>query len=166
VRTPSTHPRPAGGRTPARVRALALTCRPAPPLAAPPRRPPLRSNSNTQHTNDGSKMQAAYESLFQQYGVSVVVAGHVHAYERSCPVFKGKCVADGEAARYFTSGDGGASLYTKWIAQPEWSEVRLAQWGHGEITLHNATWATWNWVRNADNEPDAYDSVDIKNVGL
>jgi hypothetical protein len=148
------------------VRALALTCRPAPPLAAPPRRPPLRSNSNTQHTNDGSKMQAAYESLFQQYGVSVVVAGHVHAYERSCPVFKGKCVADGEAARYFTSGDGGASLYTKWIAQPEWSEVRLAQWGHGEITLHNATWATWNWVRNADNEPDAYDSVDIKNVGL
>ena len=88
------------------------------------------------------------------------------AYERSCPVFNGKCVADGEAARYFTSGDGGASLYTKWIAQPAWSEVRIAEWGHGEVTFFNNTWAQWNWVRNADQEPDAYDSVYIKNVGL
>jgi len=43
---------------------------------------PLRAdNSNTQHTNDGNKMQAAYEALFQQYGVSIVVSGHVHAME-------------------------------------------------------------------------------------
>ena len=59
--------------------------------------------------------------------------------ERSCPVFNGKCVADGEAARYFTSGDGGASLYKKWIAQPVWSENRIAEWGHAEFIFRALT---------------------------
>jgi len=84
----------------------------------------------------------------------------------TCPVFNKKCVADGEAARYFTSGDGGASLYKKWITLPAWSLQRIAEFGHAEFTFHNSTWATWAWIRNADNEPTAYSTVNIKNVGL
>ena len=123
-------------------------------------------NSNTQHTNDGVKMRTAYEQLLNQYGASIYIAGHVHAYERTCPVLGGKCVADGAAARFFTCGDGGASLYTKWIAQPAWSEVRVAEYGHCEITFHNATWSPLKWVRNADAAGKFSDSIDIMNVGL
>lgn len=36
-------------------------------------------NSNTQHTKDGNKMQAAYEALFIQYKVNIVYSGHVRA---------------------------------------------------------------------------------------
>ena len=64
-------------------------------------------NSNTQHTNDGNSMRAAYEQLFNDYGVSFVVAGHVHAFERSYPTAYGEIVAAGEAPTYFTLGDAG-----------------------------------------------------------
>ena len=124
-------------------------------------------NSNTQHTNDGKKMRTAYEALLNQYGASIFIAGHVHAYERSCPALGGACVEDGAAARHFTCGDGGASLYTKWVSPtPAWSEFRSAQFGHCEVTFFNSTWARLDWIRNADKEPVAADSVMIKNVGL
>ena len=60
-------------------------------------------------------MQAAYEKLFIKSKVNIVYSGHVHAYQRSCPVNNKVCQNDGEGIVHVTSGDGGASLYTKWV---------------------------------------------------
>ncbi len=67
---------------------------------------------------------------------------------------------------YITIGDGGnrEGLYTKWISpQPKWSAFRDAEYGHGEMTILNATHAVWAWIRNADSEPTATDSAWIIN---
>ena len=40
-----------------------------------------------------------------------------------------------------TVGDGGASLYKNWIAQPAWSAYRSATFGHVELSIANATHA-------------------------
>eukprot|EP00598_Pedospumella_elongata_P003477 CAMPEP_0184986014 /NCGR_PEP_ID=MMETSP1098-20130426/15281_1 /TAXON_ID=89044 /ORGANISM="Spumella elongata, Strain CCAP 955/1" /LENGTH=341 /DNA_ID=CAMNT_0027510165 /DNA_START=27 /DNA_END=1049 /DNA_ORIENTATION=+ len=49
-------------------------------------------NSNLAHTIDteGKPMQEAVEDVLNQYKVDLVLSGHVHAYERSCQVYKYK----------------------------------------------------------------------------
>ena len=121
-------------------------------------------NSNTQHTRDGAAMQTAYESLFVQYKVNIVYSGHVHAYQRSLPVVNGKVMPDGQGIVHVTSGDGGASLYTKWVSPtPAWSAVNRAEYGHSEITFMNETHAHHTWRRNADNEPVVADEAWLVN---
>lgn len=48
-------------------------------------------NSNTAHQGEpeGEGMRAVFEPAFRQFGVDVAFAGHVHAYERTAPVFQG-----------------------------------------------------------------------------
>jgi hypothetical protein len=62
-------------------------------------------NSNNAHSmaSEGAPMQAAIESTLYESGiVDAVFSGHVHAYERSCPVYQYVCT-DG-APTYFTVG--------------------------------------------------------------
>ena len=71
-------------------------------------------------------MKAQLETLFYQYHVSAVISGHVHAYERSFPVFNDTVVSDG--VQYFNIGDGGnreghAGPYVD--PSPSWSAYRL-----------------------------------------
>ena len=40
-------------------------------------------NSNSAHYMEGESMRVAYESWFVENKVDIVIAGHVHAYERS-----------------------------------------------------------------------------------
>lgn len=40
-------------------------------------------NSNYAHQGEGNRMMAAMEQLLYAAGVDLVLAGHVHAYERS-----------------------------------------------------------------------------------
>ena len=58
-----------------------------------------------EHYKDSECFKAVYEPLYLQYGVDIVVAGHVHAYERTHSVYnyaKTQC-----APVYLTIGDGG-----------------------------------------------------------
>jgi len=105
-------------------------------------------------------MQAAMEPLLAAADVDVVLAGHVHAYERSFPVVKGKVSACGPT--YINIGDGGnreglAAEYED--PQPAYSAFREASFGHGLFEVHNATHAAWAWHRNQDGEPVVGDSV-------
>ena len=45
------------------------------------------------------------EGLFYENHVNLVISGHVHAYERSFPVFKNRVRTDG--VTYITIGDAG-----------------------------------------------------------
>jgi hypothetical protein len=59
----------------------------------------------------GEHLAASIEELLSEYGVDLVLSGHVHSYTRSCPVYRGKCQAKGGAqqAAGGTSGSGSSS---------------------------------------------------------
>jgi hypothetical protein len=90
-------------------------------------------NSNAKHQGEAepAATRDAFEALFLQGGVDLVLAGHVHAYERSAGgVFDGKRHAC--APTYVVIGDGGnrEGLATQWLEPaPEWSAVREAAYG-------------------------------------
>ena len=90
----------------------------------------------------------------------------MHAYERSKPVNNNKVVGAGPGGMtHFNIGDGGASLYTKWASpQPEWSALRSATWGHGQLNVLNLTHAYWTWHQNSASEPTIADSVYVLNA--
>jgi hypothetical protein len=89
-------------------------------------------NSNMAHQNHHEPqhvMKKDMETLFFDARVSLVMAGHVHAYERSLPVYQEKVHADGPV--YVVIGDGGnrediASSYVE--PAPHWSAFRRARY--------------------------------------
>jgi hypothetical protein len=80
-------------------------------------------SSNTTHGSDGG-IRLVWESLFDRYHVDLVVSGHVHAYERSYPIYDRevtKTVPSGgtvhpatDGTTYICAGGGGQDLYTGW----------------------------------------------------
>lgn len=122
-------------------------------------------NSNTAHQREGDKMMAAMEPLLYAAGADIVLAGHVHAYERSKRVYQGK--SDPCGAVHITIGDGGnqEGLANKYKTPvPEWSVFREASFGHGELKMVNSSHAFWSWHRNDDDEPVRSDQVWITSL--
>lgn len=110
-------------------------------------------NSNEAHQHEGWPMRAAMEDALYRAGVSAVFAGHVHAYERVHPVYKGALDPRGPA--YINVGDGGnrEGLATSYVTpQPKWSAFRAAEYGHGMLSVLNSTHALWSWHRDDKNE--------------
>jgi hypothetical protein len=113
-------------------------------------------NSNKAHdiATEGLPMQLAIEDILYANKVDLVFSGHVHAYERSCQVYKYECV-DG-APYYITIGDGGnrEGLATTWVMpQPKWSLYRQASYGFGELQVIDENQMVWRWHQNSDLVP-------------
>ena len=75
-------------------------------------------------------------------------AGHVHAYERTKPVYRGK--VDRQCGTMFvTIGDGGnrEELYDKWLEpKDDWVAFRNgSRYGRGDLLVMNDTHAKWGW---------------------
>lgn len=105
-------------------------------------------------------MQEAIEDTLYKYKVDLVFSGHVHAYERSCQVYKYQCTPG--APTYITIGDGGNAegLATGWVEpQPSWSVFRQASYGFGALQVINSTLARWAWHQNSDLIPNVSDEV-------
>jgi 3',5'-cyclic AMP phosphodiesterase CpdA len=109
--------------------------------------------SNMHHPmTEGARMKTSMEALLHKYGVDIVFSGHVHAYERTFPVFDG-AVNCSHGAVYITGGDGGnrEQLAKPWTdVQPAWSAWREYAYGHGRFQIFNQTHAKWIWYRNDD----------------
>lgn len=109
-------------------------------------------------------MRDSMEQLFYENHVNIVFAGHVHAYERSYPVFQNETKSDGVV--HVTIGDGGnrEGHATEYKTQPSWSAYRNGtQYGHGELSLLDKTKMVWKWNRNVDGEVVSYDEVTVCN---
>lgn len=122
-------------------------------------------NSNRAHQGEGESMMATMEPLLYAANVDLVLAGHVHAYERSARVYNGNL--DPCGAVHITIGDGGnrEGLANKYMEpQPKWSIFREASFGHGELKIVNSTHAYWGWHRNDDDEPVRSDHVWITSL--
>lgn len=103
-------------------------------------------------------MQEAIEDTLYAAGVDLVMTGHVHAYERSCRVYKYVC--QDNAPYYITIGDGGnkEGLADEWVEpQPDWSSFRQASYGYGELNVLNSTHTLWQWHQNQDLAPTVAD---------
>ena len=108
-------------------------------------------NSNLAHKDGNQKMRKIYEPLFQKHNVDIMVAGHVHSYERTWPVYNAKRTKGGTV--YFNVGDGGnreglASVFSD--PRPPWSAFRQANYGFGKLSLSH-TEAVWTWYRDETN---------------
>jgi len=107
-------------------------------------------NSNENHYQEGYKMQTDMEELLYTSGVDVVLNGHVHSYERTHPVYKDQPDACG--ITHIVIGDAGnyEGPAVPWHEpQPAWSAFRSGSYGVGELVVHNATHARWDWRRVA-----------------
>jgi hypothetical protein len=62
--------------------------------------------------NHGStpEVQTYLVPVFETYGVDLVLTGHDHHYERTCPVRAGSCTAIEDGVVYYVTGGGGAPL--------------------------------------------------------
>jgi len=80
-------------------------------------------------------IQEELEDLFYKYSVDLAIWGHYHSYERTCPVYKGKCVDPDKGTVHAVIGMAGQSLDSNWMPQPEWSIFRDAT-HFGLSTLH------------------------------
>eukprot|EP01104_Vermistella_antarctica_P017805 TRINITY_DN6385_c0_g1_i1.p1 TRINITY_DN6385_c0_g1~~TRINITY_DN6385_c0_g1_i1.p1 ORF type:complete len:594 (-),score=90.51 TRINITY_DN6385_c0_g1_i1:4-1785(-) len=82
------------------------------------------------------------EPILNKYQVDLVLTGHMHDYERTCPVYKGECVAAGTAPTYVIVGTGGANLETGDPPFPNsWCVSHVIAFGYGRahVTRHKLT---------------------------
>jgi hypothetical protein len=123
-------------------------------------------SSNVDHYGEKQTvlMRGDMEPLFYKYRVNIAFMGHVHAYERTHPVFQNK--TDNYGTVYITVGDGGnleghARLY---YDKPVWSAFRNGtDYGFGTLKLLNPNKLQWKWFRNQDKEMVYRDSINICN---
>ncbi|KAF7061739.1 hypothetical protein CFC21_068408 [Triticum aestivum] len=132
-------------------------------------------NSNNYHYMEGETMRVQFESWLVAAKVDLVLAGHVHSYERSrrfsnvaYNIVNGKAtpVRDLDAPVYVTIGDGGniegiANNFTE--PQPSYSAFREASFGHATLEIKNRTHAYYAWHRNHDGAKATADSVWLTN---
>ena len=107
-------------------------------------------NSNKAHHDEYEEVQlrTLMEDLLYTYNVDMMFSGHVHAYERSHPVYQEKITKG--ATTYINIGDGGnrEGPADSYYAAPKWSAFREGVFGHGELEIFNSTMAEWKWKRN------------------
>merc|ERR1712048_819869 len=128
--------------------------------------------SNGKHPmKETQDMVANLEDIIHANAFDVVFHGHVHGYERTKPIYQ-NATADCGGTVYITVGDAGGSSpdskeekdkgFSKpWITpehpvppmydQPEWSVLRSFEWGFGQLRLHSASRAEWNWYMSYGN---------------
>ena len=109
--------------------------------------------SNHHHPmSEGATMRAGMEVMMMEAKVDLVFNGHVHAYERTKPVYQLE-VNEQQGIPYITIGDGGnrEGFATPWNdPQPEWSALRQDAYGYGTLDVTPQT-ASWTWTRIHDS---------------
>ncbi|XP_057769148.1 bifunctional purple acid phosphatase 26-like [Salvia miltiorrhiza] len=121
-------------------------------------------NSYISHFMEGESMRVVFESWFCRYKVDLVLAGHVHAYERSYRISNIKynvssgtsyAALDESAPVYINVGDGGnkggLAMSFKY-PQPNYCAFREASYGHSTLEIKNRTLAFYHWNRNDDGK--------------
>lgn len=116
--------------------------------------------SNTVHWKEGELARRSLEGLIYQYGVDIVLSGHIHAYERTLNLFNENL--DQCGPNYLVIGDGGnyEGPATPWrnISDSPWSAFRESSFGVGQLDIVNSTHAHFVWNRHAcgSSSSDAY----------
>ena len=111
---------------------------------------------NHHHDIFTTEARAILEPLFVEYTVNFVIAGHVHAYMRTCPVASSRCNPRGPI--HIIQGNGGKKSacepYHNETAE-EWVAVRdQSQYGYGTLELFNNSHAMWRLIKTGQGQDE------------
>eukprot|EP00262_Sarcandra_glabra_P020887 TRINITY_DN8512_c0_g1_i3.p1 TRINITY_DN8512_c0_g1~~TRINITY_DN8512_c0_g1_i3.p1 ORF type:complete len:199 (-),score=23.29 TRINITY_DN8512_c0_g1_i3:355-951(-) len=107
------------------------------------------------------------QELWQRYKVDLAVYGHVHNYERTCPIYQNICT-DEEKFDYkgplngtihVAAGGGGASLSPFTTLQTKWSIYRDLDFGFVKLTAFDRSNLLFEYKKSSDGK--VYDSFTI-----
>jgi hypothetical protein len=107
---------------------------------------------------------------FTKYGVNLVMAGHIHWYERTCPIDSdppspwpevGENAPPGKGVIYVVSGGWGGSLSSP--ASPQWFDVYGPAWGYHFCLVDIFENGTLNF-QAIDNSGAVFDEFSIHRV--
>ncbi|KAM1736922.1 hypothetical protein ACFX12_015221 [Malus domestica] len=131
----------------------------------------LGYSSNYYYGQEGSFEEPmgreSLQKLWQKYKVDIAFYGHVHHYERSCPVYQSQCVTS-EQSHYSGAvkgtihvvvGGAGSHLSDFSQVQPNWSIFRDHDFGYVKMTAFNHTSLLFEYKKSNDGK--VYDSFTI-----
>lgn len=107
------------------------------------------------------------QKLWQKYKVDIAIYGHVHNYERTCPIYQNICTS--KEKNYYKSslngtihvvaGGGGASLAEFTTLQTTWSLFRDYDYGYVKLTAFDHSNLLFEYKKSRDGK--VYDSFRI-----
>lgn len=120
-------------------------------------RPMYESETQWDNIAVGIGMRFEFEELLYLYNVDLMLAGHYHAYLRSCDgLYHSTCHNGGPT--HITVGSAGAHLdVNATLYEQDWTVTFLPlEFGYGRITVVNASAMHWEFVRaGADNDTES-----------
>ena len=126
------------------------------------------SGPNARAATLGKALEEALEPVFERHQVNLALWGHVHDYERTCPVRRRKCIAPGAAGAdggttHAIIGNAGHGVHSTlnssgfitgcgmWVLpEPDWIAFRAFEHGYARLTAHNASSLHFQAVMNRD----------------
>lgn len=131
----------------------------------------LGYSSDASYANEGSFGEPMgrddLQKLWQKYKVDIAFYGHVHNYERTCPIYQNICTNNEKnyykgglnGTIHVAAGGGGASLSPFSILQPKWSVFRDMNYGFVKLTAFDHSNLLLEYKRSNDGK--VYDSFRI-----
>ncbi|XP_024929268.3 probable inactive purple acid phosphatase 27 isoform X1 [Ziziphus jujuba] len=107
------------------------------------------------------------QKLWQKYKVDIAFFGHIHNYERICPIYQNQCV-NTEKTHYSGTvngtihvvvGGGGSHLSDFGPIQTSWSIYRDSDYGFVKLTAFNQSSLLFEYKKSSDGK--VYDSFTI-----
>ncbi|CAI9280529.1 unnamed protein product [Lactuca saligna] len=102
--------------------------------------------------------RANLQKLWQKYKVDIAFYGHVHNYERTCPIYQNQCV-NSEISRYSGTvngtihvvvGSGGSHLSDFTEINTFWSLYKDQDWGFVKLTAFNHSSLLFEYKKSSD----------------
>ncbi|XP_062232238.1 nucleotide pyrophosphatase/phosphodiesterase-like [Phragmites australis] len=131
----------------------------------------LGYSSNSWYAMEGSfeepEGRESLQKLWQKYRVDIAFFGHVHNYERTCPLYQSQCVTK-ERSHYsgtmngtifVVAGGGGSHLSDYTTAIPTWSIFRDRDFGFVKLTAFNHSSLMFEYKKSSNGK--VYDSFTI-----
>ncbi|KAF8766178.1 hypothetical protein HU200_007681 [Digitaria exilis] len=131
----------------------------------------LGYSSNDWYAMEGSfeepEGRESLQKLWQKYRVDIAFFGHVHNYERTCPVYQGQCMTNEKrhysgtinGTIFVVAGGGGSHLSSYTKAIPKWSIFRDRDYGFVKLTAFNHSSLLFEYKKSSDGK--VYDSFTI-----
>ena len=106
-------------------------------------------------TVDVQILREQFEDLWNEHGVDMVFAGHIHNYERTAPVYNATTSLseadtqyshlNANAPVYITCGAAGSREGHQPLndSPPDWNRAQSNKFGVGKLTVHNGTHSYW-----------------------
>ncbi|KAG6634945.1 hypothetical protein I3843_11G007400 [Carya illinoinensis] len=132
---------------------------------------PLGYSSNEWYAEEGAYSEPMgrddLQKLWQKYRVDIAFFGHVHNYERTCPIYQNTCVKSGNTSYsgvmngtiHVVAGGGGSHLASFATEIPNWSLFRDYDFGFTKLTAFNHSYLLFEYKKSSDGK--VYDSFTI-----